>query len=405
MRSLLASFIMLLAAPAAQAQLACSQIHLRSTVELTAHEIFRNYEASHTLSQKIRDNAPGYWATVRRQVRSDDWSSLPVALRNNLIVVGDLHSGNFSIFQTRTSGIRYTLYDIKDLGLAPGLFDLNRLILNTLAVAGRGRSLNRSFMRAITDDLMHSYGKGLQRQNFALTEKFEDHVPSERKYERELRKKMEKVIQGDRFVVRPGEVEPLTVAARHLGVEVQTLRSEIEHSMRNSLGWGRLLDAVTRPRERGGSKENLRIWVHYELADGTRLFKELKELTSTSTSYYGPQPPFAEVLQGASRYLDYKIDDVSPVVEVRGRMFFVRDKKVEFISVPYRQKKEKEFEELMKMAKAHAVWLGTFHSRQLADSGQLRTYEDAYHETRDRLREFFVEFNRRYITHIEEAIP
>lgn len=360
------------AVPAVADQRSCEALFLpeRGSVSAAPSSLIRRYDASRSGSQKIRDNAPFYWAEVKGQ-ESAIFDGLPLELRETVIVIGDLHSGNFSPVLIPGRGVRYTAFDIKDIGYGPGLMDINRLAMNTVEVARRGRPISMLEERSIVQRIIRAYRLGLLKNEFELTERFRDELPSEKKFNKKLAKKLENKLSEDGVLEVDGESKlPLTVAARRLGVTLAELQSQLEATLISKLGWGRLSDSIANLRDRGGSKESLRVLTLFEVADAKPVLKEFKELVPSAVSAYSPQPS-REVLEAEiSKYLDYDVAEMFPVIPIAGREFVVRDKKLEPIVVPYKQKHEGDFERLMDLAVAHAQWTGTFHGRQLQAAGQ-----------------------------------
>lgn len=386
---------------------------------LTHSDRFVNLDASTTLSQKVRDNAVDYWESVKAdKTLNEQMKILPKSLGQKLVCVGDAHSGNFSPMEVG-GRIQYTLYDIKDLGYASAIFDMNRLILNTLAVAARGRAEDWGGRTAfeVTKQMIAAYLRGLSSTDFRLTAEFAEQLPGVTQYQNQLADKTSENISGKRFQFKGGRLDTLDVAAKILGTNEALLSSEISAQIAGRILKAdqqlSLLDAATRPVERGGSKDNLRIWTYFKIMTqgqkGTDelVFKELKEIRTPATAAFGPQPAFVEVLREAANYLDYDPSTVFPVVRLVGRDFFLRDRKVESLEVPYKQKSAEDFEDLLHMAKAHMIWLGTFHARQLAsEKGATReAYVRALNDSGDELARVLYNFNLRYLNSFEVQLP
>ena len=95
------------------------------------------------------------------------------------------------------------------------------------------------------------------------------------------------------------------------------------------------------------------------------------------------------------------------MVRLFDREFFVRDRKVESLEVPYKQRSADDFEELLHMAKAHMIWLGTFHARQLTDGNDKRrkAYVQAFVDSGERLTSALYDFNLRYLNSFGVNLP
>jgi hypothetical protein len=400
----LAVFVLL---PGLSNALTCEEWLAGPAARIKSEDILRDYEASTNLSQQVRDNAPFYWAQAREQTAKIKWTSWPAILKSDVIGVGDLHSGQFSPIHVPGKGVLYTLFDAKDLGYAPALLDINRLVLNTIAIAKRRRVVNGEEQAIISKAIFENYRAGLLREDFQLTSQYQDVMPSEKKFRRKLEKKMDNKLDESGQLYVDGEVlQPLSVASRKLGLTVEKMRESLESNLRARLGWGHLLDAIVKIPERGGSKDQMRILVLFQLAGGDTVMKELKRVGETAIAAYQDQVPNTEIQSAASKYLDYDILVQFPQVKIGGATFTLRDKKLDPISVPYKQKHPSDFDELMSMARHHAQWVGTFHGRQLfaRQAGANRAFAEALRDHQPQVIESLNSFNRRHLRALEEGL-
>lgn len=384
--------------------MSCDEALLGRAANIKPKTVLRRYEASETLSQKVRDNAPFYWAEARSR-QPLNWKALPTVLKAEVVAIGDLHSGNFSPVSVPGKGVLYTLFDVKDLGYAPALYDINRLVLNTLAVASRRRHLDSSERQNIANEIYISYRQGLVREDFALTAQHQLDLPSPEKLQQKLEKKQNgKTDEDGLFNVDGESTRPLSYAASELGLKEAEIRPRLERELRTHLGWGHLRDAIVSVKDRGGSRDQMRIMVLFETQDGRILMKELKRVGESSIATYQDQPSLLEVQVAASRFLDYDIAAVFPQIQFGGSSFTLRDKKVETISVPYKQKEPRDFERLMEMARNHAQWVGTFHGRQLfaQDVNRNRRFAEALRDHQVEIVRSFDAFNRLHMNRLAE---
>ena len=98
----------------------------------SAEAPLRAFEASRTVSQKVRDNAPDFWQ-FSRESASEYFGHF---LKYQGLVVGDTHPGNF-IVAPIGSELRFHIADLKDAGFAPFALDFTRLVLSTHAIFKR----------------------------------------------------------------------------------------------------------------------------------------------------------------------------------------------------------------------------------------------------------------------------
>lgn len=399
--------VLVIHSPSDSRAMSCEEALLGHAANLRPRDLKRNYEASETLSQKSRDNAPYYWAEMRTR-KPLKWSELPPVLRSQVIAIGDLHSGNFSPIFVPGKGVLYTLFDVKDLGYAPALFDINRLILNAVAIASRRHKLSDRERQFIADEILVAYRQGLMREDFNLTTQYALELPTPDKFQRKLDKKQLRRIESDGLFGVDGEsTRPISFAAQQLGIPEGEIRPMLEKELRTHLGWGHLRDAIVNLKDRGGSKDQMRIMVLFETQDGRLVMKELKRVGESAVSAFQDQPSLNEVQTAASRFLDYDIGRLFPQINIGGNAFVMRDKKVESISVPYKQKQDQDFARLMDLSRHHAQWVGTFHGRQLfAQSLNLNLrFAEAVRDHHVKLVEEFDAFNRGHIGRLNGDKP
>lgn len=400
-------FMGLMGVTSPSSAMSCDEALLGRAANIQAKTVLRRYEASETLSQKVRDNAPFYWAETRSR-QPIKWQQMPAVLKSQVVAIGDLHSGNFSPVLVPGKGVLYTLFDVKDLGYAPALYDINRLVLNTVAVASRRRHLDASEREAIAREIYVSYRQGLAREDFVLTAQHQVDLPTPEKLQRKLVKKQNGKTDEDGLLSVDGEsTRPLSYAAKELGLTEAEIRPRLERELRTHLGWGHLRDAIVSVKDRGGSRDQMRIMVLFETQDGRVLMKELKRVGESAVATYQDQPSLLEVQVAASRFLDYDIAVLFPQIQIGGSGFVLRDKKVETISVPYKQKEPGDFERLMELARNHAQWVGTFHGRQLfaQEAGRNFRFAEALRDHQVEIIRSLDGFNRSHMNRLTEEGP
>lgn len=395
--------------PSGAAQSRCESVFSMPTAAAVWERTQNRFEASTTLSQRIRDNASAYWATVRVWSAQSGWDSLPPSVSVRVLALGDGHSGNFTVLNATSPATGrnqpiYTFTDVKDFGRAPAIFDINRLIVNTTAILRENQLWTQEMEDGVIHEMFRSYERGLQNESFRLTAQFEGQIPSRKEFAKATDRRQEKAVAMGRFDLERNDLEPATVASRRLGISAGQLRRDVESAFRNLFGWGHLVDLKTRPRQRGGSKDSLRLWALFESNDRRLIFKEIKELVDPASAAFQDQARPEANLTMASQFLDYRIEDVSPIISIGGRDFLVRDKKVEFISVPYRQKSREDLDRLVEMSVAHARWIGTFHGRQMVANGSIDTYIVDLRSNRQRILELLRELNQTFLSGTQQSI-
>jgi hypothetical protein len=155
------------------------------------------------------------------------------------------------------------------------------------------------------------------------------------------------------FIFKQGEVQPYTAKIDRANIERVFPKAKV-------------VDIGIRPLERGGSAGELRIWVLIEASDGGRKIMELKQYEEPATAKYQPQPAPQQRLKEI-RLAFWPGLDVSEydLVGLRGGgLFWIREKRVSLIDVPYSSREAKKLDFLDELEIYDANRLGLAHSRQ-----------------------------------------
>lgn len=299
-------------------------------------------EESNNLSQLLRSNAGHYWDYVRQKAPA---SELAPYLKFEGIVAGDPHMGNFSVIPVTAQGkplMKYLNIDFDDAGRAPFVLDFARLVIVSKASAPRLK----------TKHLVEAYIKGLQGNSWPvplfISEALRVGIKAHRNA---VDAYVSRNVLNNRFLYREGKIEKS--------------RGEVPVSELEPLfPKGQILDLAIRVRQRGGSKDALRLWVLVD--EGGRLrIHELKAHSPPGVAHYEKQAPLSQWLKQVQSSFWPGIDtDTYELVEVsKGQLFWKREKKVEIVKPP--QENTSEFEE----ASFYLAWhLGRLHGSQASAS-------------------------------------
>ena len=128
----------------------------------------------------------------------------------------------------------------------------------------------------------------------------------------------------------------------------------------------KVIDIGIRPVKRGGSAGELRIWALVSDTALHRRIMELKQYAKPATAIYRPQPPIKEWLKEVRGAFWPGLDGSEyGLVRIGGnRWFWLREKRVSLIDVPYSSKKSKRTEFRDRLARYAANQLGLAHGRQ-----------------------------------------
>jgi hypothetical protein len=127
-----------------------------------------------------------------------------------------------------------------------------------------------------------------------------------------------------------------------------------------------VLCVAKRVESRGGSSDEARLWVLVTGPQSRRRIMELKQYAAPGTARYQQQPPpkqwLAEIRQAFWPGLtgeDYDLVDIEG-----GGLFWIREKRVSLIDVPYSSEKKHDVEFVMNLATYDANLLGLAHGGQ-----------------------------------------
>jgi hypothetical protein len=306
---------------------------------------FDEVEASKNLSQLIRSNTPQYWTYMKHQA---DLSSLKHYLAFEGMLAGDPHMGNFTVLPLKRVGgsrqMRFVNVDFDDAGRGPFVLDIVRYLVATKSISGqiKKRPLEKSYLAGIA-------GKELDppKEVQALLDMPVSH------YDDMVTQYAEKKSSKDGFVLKPREIEAYTA---------KIARSTIEHLFTAE----KVIDLAIRPEERGGSVDQLRIWVLVEDKNSRRRIVELKQYAQPATANYRPQPPVHEWLNEVRQTFWPGLDGSAyDLIDLPGAgLFWIREKHVTLIDVPYSSEKSSDIAFLDALAIYDANVLGLAHGRQ-----------------------------------------
>jgi len=315
---------------------------------------FKEIDDSENLSQLVRSNAPQYWQYMKE--RAD-----PNRLRRYLpfegIVAGDPHMGNFGILPLRTGTgarqMKYVNIDFDDAGRGRFVLDFIHYVVTSKAVGGDIK------IRHLQD----AYLQGLAGREIEPPKKLKGllEMPVS-DYDDIVEQYAEKRSSKDGFRFEAGKIEPY---------DGRVVRSTVEALFAPE----KVIDVGVRPVERGGSAGELRIWILIERRNLHRRIMELKQYAAPATALYQPQLPIEQWLKEVRGVFWPGLDGSEyDLVKLAGdSWFWVREKHVSLIDVPYTSKKNNRIEFRDELATYDANQLGLAHGRQAQASVYYRT--------------------------------
>lgn len=321
---------------------------------------FQNNDVSHTLSQKVRDNHLDYNYFVKnypQSVRTQHPELHPFliqVIQHKGWIAGDNHSGNYIVAPVKGK-MSYYFADIKDGGVGPVFYNFANLVLNTHAVTKRTDSAK---IHQVTDLLMESYLKGLKGETVLEPTPVREALrTSMAEYRRMQNEDVQRFLNPSRsgFDFNKKSIEALPSRS----VRIAKMKSDMTTALQASGVVKTVLDFAIRLKERGGSKDLDRYWALVETKSGDLRILEFKEINV----------PAAQVVQSSGlslrahteKMMDVYFPDRDPTlqpVDLNGQLFMMRPRKVDLISVPYKQKNTDQVVELLTYARYAAYQTG-----------------------------------------------
>jgi hypothetical protein len=315
-------------------------------VENTIVDGFEQIEDSKNVSQLVRSNAPQYWRYMKNRA---DLHSLTPYLPFEGIVAGDPHMGNFGILPLRNDTgarqMKYVNIDFDDAGRGPFVLDFIHFVISSKAVGGdiKVRHLADAYLEGVAGREIEppTKLKGLLQMPVSDYDGMVD---------RYARKHSSK----DAFRFGAGKIEPYNG---------RIARSTIEALFDTE----KVIDLGIRPVDRGGSAGEQRVWILVEGRNFRRRIIELKQYAQPATAIYQAQPPVEQWLKEVRGVFWTRLDGSEyDLVKLAGEngWFWLREKRVSLIDVPYTSKKNNRIEFRDELAAFDANQLGLAHGRQ-----------------------------------------
>ncbi|MGZ3722854.1 MAG: hypothetical protein ACXVA9_08000 [Bdellovibrionales bacterium] len=334
---------------------------------------FEQVDESNSLSQLIRSNSPHYWSYLKQEA---DLKDLKPFLPFEGIVVGDPHLGNFSAHPLKAKRgareMRYVDVDFDDAGHAPFVLDFVRYVITV-------KSFSDDVKRK---ELVDAYIDGLNGKEMkapSVVQKLLDMDVSE--YDQMAQEYVAKHTTASGFKFEEGKVERLTTKVD---------RGEIAALFPGE----KVIDLGKRPKDRGGSAAGTRIWVLVEGAK-TRRIMELKQREKPGVAFYQSQPNpetwIAEVREAFWPGIDGSSYDL---VKFSGDYYWLREKGVSLIDVPYSSEKAKALSYVHDLTLYDANLLGLLHGNQFNAKGYRKAIAQdpaAFHDATKALSSAYLE--------------
>lgn len=327
-----------------------------------------------SLSQKIRSNAAHYWSYVKTD-------SLKPFSEFEGVVAGDPHMGNFSVVPVETVNgervLRFVNIDFDDTGVGPFALDFARFVV-TVKVVDKDVKI-RDLVQAYTDGLRGRQAQAPARIQETLSMSMERYDALDDRY-------VDKKTSHGKFKIEPGEVERY---------DAKYSLDDIARLFPNE----KVLDLATRPGERGGSANAVRIWVLTETRAGVQHINEIKGYQPTALLKFKAQASPLDLVKQVQAIFWPGLNPSSyDLKTLAGDLVWVRGKKVPLIDIPYKQKSANDQIFVENLALYDANLLGLVHGAQSRD------YAATVSGAQDAFREAVKQLSRDYIDYAERTL-
>jgi hypothetical protein len=343
----------------------------------TSQPEFEQVSDSKNLSQLIRSNAPEYWAYMKHKA---DLRKLGPYMPFVGAVAGDPHLGNFAPLPVTTHGgtreMRFVNVDFDDCGRAPFVLDYVRYASAIKAQCDEMKN----------EVLQEAYLSGLKGKKAVPPPKVQDLLDMKvSEYDRQADEYTAKHTSGREFEMKKGAIEPYsgkledsTIARLFPGEKVHNLADRIE--------------------ARGGSSDEKRIWALVEAGDSRQRIMELKQYAAPGTASYQLQPPVKEWLSEIRQaFWPGLTGSEYDLVTLDKEWFWIREKRVSLIDVPYSSQKQHDTDFVIALATFDGNLLGRAHGSQAQGSAYLAAIEHdeaAFHQATKEVEKAYLESAR-----------
>ncbi len=323
---------------------------------------FEQVDDSKSLSQLIRSNAPSYWSYMKKEA---DLERLQNYLCFEGTIAGDPHLGNFGPLPLRTVQggriMKFVNIDFDDCGRGPFVLDYVRYVIAIKAQSQETKERN----------LLGAYISGLEGKKVSAPAKVQEFLDMNvADYDEMSSRYVAKKSTDAGFKYKEGEVEPYDG-----NVSPGALKRFFHPE--------KVVALAKRFEDRGGSADELRIWVLVQGDGPKRRIIELKEYGEPGTARYRQQAPVKQWLaEIRDAFWPGLVGTEYDLIALQGKLFWIRDKRVSLINVPYSNQTKHDREFVVDLALYDANILGMAHGNQAQSEEYLRAVQkdpDEFH--------------------------
>lgn len=344
------------------------------------HPEFDQVSDSKNLSQLIRSNAPEYWAYMKNHA---DLQPLKPYLSFEGAVAGDPHLGNFGPIPVMTNQgtreMRFVDIDFDDAGRAPFVLDFIRYVA---AIKAQCKPMK-------SEDLQENYLLGLAGKTIPPPKQVKDFLDMKvSDYDKQAGQYCAKHCMDQGFKFKPGEIDHYDGKIKRPAIEKLFPGEEV-------------FALAKRVESRGGSSDEIRLWVLVGGPHSRQRIMELKQYAKPGTASYQEQPAVKEWLSEIRQAFWPGLTGVDyDLITIAGEgLFWIREKRVSLINVPYSSEKKHEVDFVMHLAAFDANLMGLAHGRQAQAAG----YSAAIHRDTKEFHQAIKQVEKAYLESARQA--
>ena len=275
--------------------------------------------------------------------------------------------------------MRFVNIDFDDAGRAPFALDFVRY---AAAIKAQCKAMK-------TEVLQENYLLGLAGKTGSPPKQVREFLAMKvADYDNQARQYCAKHCVDQGFKFKPGEIDRYDGKIRPADIDKLFPGEQV-------------LGVAKRVESRGGSSDDIRLWILVGGPHSRQRIMELKQYAKPGTANYQEQPPVKEWLSEIRQAFwpgltgaDYDL------VTVGGKeLFWLREKRVSLIDVPYSSEKKHEVDFVMHLAAYDANLLGLAHGRQAHSAG----YSAAIHQDPEGFHQAIKNAEKAYLDSAREA--
>lgn len=363
------------------ANLSCQSIYSNSTFTQTTEDgaLFQTFEATHSISQIIRDNHRDYSNYTATEYipflksNHENTALLEALIQFTGPVPGDNHAGQRIIGPNQSAtGLEYFNWDLKEGSVnSPYFYSLANLVLNTHAVVKK----NQIKIKDVAARILYAYIQGLEKNPFP--EPSTVHAAKQfniNQFNEMLADDLSRFIKKKSRVlkIKEGKLDAFGDKDTDLGITRAQLAEAIQIYAKQTGESIQMLDVAIRPKERG-SAHLKRIWVLIERTqriDGDPLKFDIIEfkqnLPSTMEGLFPSSLTQEQTYEVLRKTFGSQNKSNTQLVLLNGHYMEMRRRKVDLMAIPYSQSSLEQAEDALQLAAYAAYDQGLRQSRAVS---------------------------------------